>query len=47
MAHNDFVAVSVGDVSNAANQYFMCDGLVNKTIFDEPVDVLENILYEC
>ena len=30
MTQNDFVAVSVGDVSNAANQHFMCDGLVNK-----------------
>ena len=39
MAHNDFVAVSVGDVSNA-NQYFMCDGLVNKTILNKPVDLL-------
>ena len=43
MAHNNFVAVSVGDVSNASNQYFMCDGLVNKTIFNKPVDVLGNI----
>ena len=40
MAHNNFVAVSAGDVSNASNQYFMCDGLVNKTIFHNPVDVL-------
>ena len=29
----NFVAVSVGDVSNASNQYMMCDGLVNKTTF--------------
>ena len=43
MAHNNFVAVSVGDVSNASSQYFMCDGLVNKAIFDKPVDVLGNI----
>ena len=43
MAHNDFVAVSVGDVSNASNQYMMCDGLVNKTIFNTPIDVLGNI----
>ena len=43
MTHNDFVAVSVGDVSNASNQYFMCNGLVNKTIFNKPVDVLGNI----
>ena len=42
MIHNDFVAVSVGDVSNASNQYFMCDGLVNKIIFNNPVDVLGN-----
>ena len=31
---NNFVAVSVGDVSNASNQYFRCDGVVNKTIFN-------------
>ena len=43
MAHNDFVAVSVADVSNASNQYFMCDGLVSETIFNKPVDVLGNI----
>ena len=43
MAHNNFVAVGVGDVSNASNQYMMCDGLVNKTIFNKPVDVLGNI----
>ena len=43
MTHNDFVAVSVGDVSTASNQYFMCDGLVNKIIFNKPVDVLGNI----
>ena len=43
MTHNDFVAVSVGDVSNASNQYMMCDGLVNKTIFSKPIDVLGNI----
>ena len=43
MAHNDFVAVSVGDVTNASNQYFMCDGLVNRTIFNKPVDVFGNI----
>ena len=29
MSHNDFVALSVGDVTNASNQYMMCDGLVN------------------
>ena len=43
MTHNDFVAISVGDVSNASNQYMMCDGLVNKTIFSKPIDVLGNI----
>ena len=41
--HPNFVAVSVGDVTNASNQYMMCDGLVNKTIFSKPVDVLGNI----
>ena len=43
MYHDDFVAISVGDVSNASNQYMMCDGLVNKTIFNKPVDVLGSI----
>ena len=43
MAHTNFVAVSVGDVSNASNQYMMCDGLVNRTMFNRPVDVLGNI----
>ena len=43
MSHDDFVAISVGDVTNASNQYMMCDGLVNKTIFNKPVDVLCNI----
>ena len=43
MTHKDFVAVSVGDVSNASNQYFMCKKLVNKTIFNKPVDVLGNM----
>ena len=28
MSHDDFVAISVGDVTNASNQYMMCDGLV-------------------
>ena len=41
--HPNFVAVSVGDITNASNQYMMCDGLVNKTIFSKPVDVLGNI----
>ena len=43
MAHNNFVAVSVGDVSHASNQYMVCDGLVNKTISYKPIDVLGNI----
>ena len=43
MSHNDFVALSVGDITNASNQYMMCDGLVNKTIFSKPIDVLGNI----
>ena len=41
--HPNFVAVSVGDVTNASNQYMMCDGLVYKTIFSKPIDVLGNI----
>ena len=41
--HPNFVAVSVGDITNASNQYMMCDGLVNKTIFSKPVDVLGNM----
>ena len=43
MSHHDFVAISVGDITNASNQYMMCDGLVNKTIFNKPIDVLGNI----
>ena len=43
MSHNDFVAISVGDVSHASNEYMMCDGLVFKTIFNTPVDVLGKI----
>ena len=43
MHHPNFVAVSVGDITNASNQYMMCDGLVNKTIFSKPIDVLGNI----
>ena len=31
--HPNFVALSVGDITNASNQYMMCDGLVNRTIF--------------
>ena len=40
MAHTNFVAVSVGDITNSSNQYFMCDGAVSKTIFNKPVDIL-------
>ena len=41
--HPNFVALSVGDITNSSNQYMMCDGLVNKTIFSKPIDVLGNI----
>ena len=43
MAHNNFVAVSVGDITNSSNQYFICDGVVSKTIFNKPVDVLGDV----
>ena len=43
MAHNNFVAVSVGDITNSSNQYFMCDGAVSKTIFNKPVDILGDV----
>ena len=43
MAHNNFVAVSVGDTTNSSNQYFMCGGAVSKTIFNKPVDVLGDV----
>ena len=43
MHHPNFVSLSVGDIANASNQYMMCDGLVNKTIFSKPIDVLGNI----
>ena len=43
MSHDDFVAISVGDITNASNQYMMCDKLINKTIFSKPIDVLGNI----
>ena len=43
MAHNNCVAVSVGDITNSSNQYFMCDGAVSKTIFNKPVDVLGDV----
>ena len=41
--HIFLVAVSVGDVSNSSNQYFMCDGAISKTIFNKPVDVLGDV----
>ena len=41
--HPSFVACSIGDTTNASNQYFMADGLVGKTIFSKPIDVLGNI----
>ena len=41
--HPNFVACSVGDITNASNQYFMADGLVGKTFFSKPIDVLGNI----
>ena len=43
MAHNNCVAVSVGDVSNASIQYFMCDGAVSKIILNIPIDVLGDV----
>ena len=43
MAQNNFVAGSVGDVSNSSNQHFMCDSAVSKTIFNKPVDVLGDV----
>ena len=43
MHHPNFVSLSVGDITNASNQYMMCDGLVNKTIFSKPIDVLGKI----
>ena len=43
MAHNNFLACSIGDITNASNQYFMCDGAVSKTIFNKPVDVLGDV----
>ena len=43
MHHPNFISLSLGDITNASNQYMMCDGLVNKTIFSKPIDVLGNI----
>ena len=39
----NFVAVSVGDITNASNQKMMCDGLVGTTIFSKSIDVLGDI----
>ena len=41
--HPNFVACSIGDITNSSNQYFICDGAVSKTIFNKPVDVLGDI----
>ena len=41
--HPNFVACSIGDITNSSNQYFMCDGAVSKTIFNKPVDVLGDV----
>ena len=44
--HPNFVACSVGDITNASNHSFffiMADGLVGKTIFSKPIDVLGDI----
>ena len=41
--HPNFLACNIGDITNASNQYFMCDGAVSKTIFNKPVDVLGDV----
>ena len=41
--HPNFVACSVGDITNASNHFFLADGLVGKTIFNKPVDVLGDV----
>ena len=41
--HPNFLACSIGDITNASNQYFMCDGAVSKTIFNKAVDVLGDV----
>ena len=41
--HPNFVACSIGDITNSSNQYFMCDGAVSKTIFNKPVDELGDV----
>ena len=43
MAHNNCLACTIGDITNASNQYFMCDGAVSKTIFNKPVDILGDV----
>ena len=41
--HPNFVACSIGDITNSSNQYFMCDGAVSKTIFNKAVDILGDV----
>ena len=41
--HPNFVACSIGGITNSSNQYFRCDGAVSKTIFNKPVDVLGDV----
>ena len=41
--HPNFVACSIGDITNSSNQDFMCDSAVSKTIFNKPVDVLGDV----
>ena len=41
--HPNFLACNIGDITNASNQYFMCDGAVSKTICNKPVDVLGDV----
>ena len=41
--HPNFVACSIGDITNSSNQFFLADGLVGKTIFNKPVDVLGDV----
>ena len=41
--HPNFVACSIGDITNSSNHFFMCDSAVSKTIFNKPVDVLGDV----
>ena len=41
--HPNFVACSIGDITNSSNQFFLADGLVGKTIFNKPVDILGDV----